>query len=131
MKLPDGRVQIVSYIADANGYKAEVRYAKDDDITPQPVLPTPKVAPTPPAPPQPSRPNLDHYRFIYDYRGVQSPTPAPFYEDVYNNGRVVLFTPAQPTVATKVQNSGVIQAVLVTPKGQTGKTLSGMAAHIN
>lgn len=31
MKLPDGRVQIVSYIADENGYKADVKYEGDEN----------------------------------------------------------------------------------------------------
>lgn len=30
VKLPDGRVQIVSYIADKNGYKADVKYTEND-----------------------------------------------------------------------------------------------------
>lgn len=30
VKLPDGRIQIVSYTADENGYKADVRYDIDD-----------------------------------------------------------------------------------------------------
>lgn len=29
MKLPDGRIQIVSYTADENGYRADVRYEED------------------------------------------------------------------------------------------------------
>lgn len=31
VRLPDGRMQIVSYTADENGYKADVRYDDDDD----------------------------------------------------------------------------------------------------
>lgn len=33
VKLPDGRVQIVSYTADENGYKADVKYEEDDSPT--------------------------------------------------------------------------------------------------
>lgn len=34
VKLPDGRVQIVSYIADKNGYKADVKYTENDVSSP-------------------------------------------------------------------------------------------------
>lgn len=32
VKLPDGRLQIVSYTADKNGYKADVKYTSDDSV---------------------------------------------------------------------------------------------------
>uniref|UniRef100_A0A6P7F7I2 Uncharacterized protein LOC114326585 n=1 Tax=Diabrotica virgifera virgifera TaxID=50390 RepID=A0A6P7F7I2_DIAVI len=32
VKLPDGRLQIVSYTADQNGYKADVKYMESEDI---------------------------------------------------------------------------------------------------
>ncbi|KAJ8922176.1 hypothetical protein NQ315_004111 [Exocentrus adspersus] len=35
VKLPDGRVQIVSYTADKNGYKADVKYTEDEGVTDQ------------------------------------------------------------------------------------------------
>lgn len=35
VKLPDGRIQTVSYTADKNGYKAVVKYTEDGDVTPR------------------------------------------------------------------------------------------------
>lgn len=35
VKLPDGRVQIVSYTADKNGYKADVKYTGNEGVTDQ------------------------------------------------------------------------------------------------
>ncbi|KAF5286100.1 hypothetical protein FQA39_LY16447 [Lamprigera yunnana] len=32
VKLPDGRIQIVSYVADKNGYKADVKYAENENF---------------------------------------------------------------------------------------------------
>ncbi|KAL3284577.1 hypothetical protein HHI36_018734 [Cryptolaemus montrouzieri] len=39
VKLPDGRVQIVSYTADKNGYKADVKYQDDLEKPQQKVIP--------------------------------------------------------------------------------------------
>lgn len=39
MKLPDGRLQIVSYTADENGYKADVTYAEDESAVAKVVQP--------------------------------------------------------------------------------------------
>ncbi|KAF7266858.1 hypothetical protein GWI33_019881 [Rhynchophorus ferrugineus] len=41
VKLPDGRLQIVSYKADKDGYKADVRYEEDPDSTQQKLSPSP------------------------------------------------------------------------------------------
>lgn len=38
VKLPDGRVQIVSYVADKNGYKADVKYAENENSNPKAYL---------------------------------------------------------------------------------------------
>lgn len=47
VKLPDGRVQIVSYTADKNGYKADVKYEdSSDEINAKPVVP-PVLSSTP------------------------------------------------------------------------------------
>ncbi|GLV45815.1 Cuticular protein 50Cb [Carabus blaptoides fortunei] len=43
VKLPDGRTQIVSYTADNNGYKANVKYDDEDEVPP--VTAIPRVAP--------------------------------------------------------------------------------------
>lgn len=52
VKLPDGRVQIVSYVADNNGYKADVKYTEDKHV--QQIRPI-----------QPSNENID---YVYNYR---------------------------------------------------------------
>lgn len=58
VKLPDGRVQIVSYTADKNGYKADVKY--DDDVPAE----RPKEVPQPTQPPKTVR--VDDYDYNYD-----------------------------------------------------------------
>ncbi|XP_018563463.1 uncharacterized protein LOC108905165 [Anoplophora glabripennis] len=39
VKLPDGRVQIVSYTADKNGYKADVKYTENEGVADQRGMP--------------------------------------------------------------------------------------------
>ena len=57
MNLPDGRLQIVRYVADEDGYRAEVFYegeAQYDDVAPPapgPPIPVAPYAPPPPVPP--------------------------------------------------------------------------------
>ncbi|KAK5640302.1 hypothetical protein RI129_011113 [Pyrocoelia pectoralis] len=45
VKLPDGRIQIVSYIADKNGYKADVKYAENENSNPKAYSPEQQIRP--------------------------------------------------------------------------------------
>ena len=50
MNLPDGRVQIVTYTADGNGFVADVKYegeAQYPEYKPAPYAPKPAYAPAP------------------------------------------------------------------------------------
>lgn len=67
VKLPDGRIQIVSYTADKNGYKADVRYADDvPEEDSKPKQPTAAaVVPVPAAPIAPVVPTPQEYDYNY------------------------------------------------------------------
>ncbi|KAK4873267.1 hypothetical protein RN001_015296, partial [Aquatica leii] len=45
VKLPDGRIQIVSYVADKNGYKADVKYAENENSNPKAYSPEQQIHP--------------------------------------------------------------------------------------
>lgn len=82
VKLPDGRTQIVSYTADNNGYKANVKYADDDDDE----APAPLArAAVPVLVRTPSIPDYDYYQHEQqNHRGQVTQLEVPIYQNNLN-----------------------------------------------
>ncbi|XP_068909751.1 uncharacterized protein [Tenebrio molitor] len=93
VKLPDGRVQIVSYIADKNGYKADVKYTENDLSSPniqiQRIPSRSQIRPIP-------IPEANPYDYQYDHiSGSHLPTQLRAYDR-----KAVLYAPL-PTQPSK------------------------------
>ncbi|KAB0792780.1 hypothetical protein PPYR_14739 [Photinus pyralis] len=65
VKLPDGRIQIVSYIADKNGYKADVKYAENENSNPTAYSSEQQIRPIQIVPNEIKR-KPDQYDYLYE-----------------------------------------------------------------
>merc|ERR1719266_2322267 len=124
VNLPDGRVQIVSYTANADGYVADVRYEGDaiyPEYKPHPApaykpAPAPAYKPAPKPAPAPYKPAPAPYHPAPAYHAapVYHPAPAPAYKPrTYSFKPVAAPAPAaEPAaeeaapVAEEVRSSG-------------------------
>ena len=110
MKLPDGRVQTVTYYVDPySGYQAKVIYK--GEATPYEYKPyIPNKAPQHPAyksiPASPRKPYAQESQYTYNEPYVKelartiATTPAPFYQAASPSTTISLVTPAPPTYAS-------------------------------
>lgn len=132
VKLPDGRVQIVSYIADENGYKADVKYEEDESsILPQAALQNQVEKPVFSEPNSRShynslQPDFPNTHQLYKLRshhyydpivqsnaadGYITATPAPFYavtpKQTYFSNNINNYDELQPNRQIQIFNNGL------------------------
>merc|ERR1712018_670051 len=110
VNLPDGRVQIVSYTANADGYVADVRYEGDaiyPEYKPHPApaykpAPAPAYKPAPKPAPAPYKPAPAPYHPAPAYHAapVYHPAPAPAYTPRTYSFKPVA-APAEPAPAAE------------------------------
>lgn len=119
VKLPDGRVQIVSYVADKNGYKADVKYAQNENsdggayrVRTQQIRPIQIVE-------NRIRARPGHYDYVYeDYPSDSNlQTQLPLYDEDYETSRLSLY-PSHDSGISALKDRNLVQLIVTqaTPK---------------
>ncbi|XP_044269825.1 uncharacterized protein LOC123014668 isoform X2 [Tribolium madens] len=128
VKLPDGRVQIVSYIADKNGYKADVKYTEND-------LPMQNVQIQHSQIPIPIL-KANSYDYQYDHisgshlpaygKNLYAPSPTPPTKSFQDYDSYVVATPSPTYPKTSVHFSNRQPKVQIYPNGE----INGLGNYI-